>query len=83
MKALKNSKVDGVGFVLQKPNNRLFFFHKMQPTNVEGSTSVQFVEKHPGCKADDLLQKVFTRSKKYIFCKNFVIIDILFLFLVF
>lgn len=67
MRVLKNSKVDGVGFVLQKPNNKSFFFHKMQPTNVEDSTNVQFVEKHPGCKADDLLQKVFTRSKNYLF----------------
>lgn len=67
MRVLKNSKADGVGFVLQKPNNKSFFFHKMQPTNVEDSTNVQFVEKHPGSKEDDLLQKVFTRSKNYLF----------------
>lgn len=69
MRVLKNLKVDGVSFVLQKPNNRSFFFHKMQLTNVEDSTNVQFVEKHPGCKADDLLQKVFTRSKLFILKK--------------
>lgn len=67
MRVLKNSKVDGVGFVLQKPNNRSFFFHKMQLTNVEDNTNVQFVGKHLGCKADDLLQKVFTSSKNYSF----------------
>jgi hypothetical protein len=67
MRVLKNLKVDGVGFVLQKPNNRSFFFHKMQLTNVEDSTNVQFAGKHHGCKADDLLRKVFTSSKNYLF----------------
>jgi hypothetical protein len=66
MRVLKNLKVDGAGFVLQKPNNKSFFFHKMQPTNVEDSTNVQFVEKHRGYKADDLLQKVFTKSKNLL-----------------
>lgn len=72
MKALKNSKVGGVSFVLQKPNNRSFFFQKMQHTNVGDSTNVQFAEKLPGCKVDDLLQKVFTSSKIHLFRKNFV-----------
>ncbi len=67
MRVLENSKVDGVSFVLQKPNNRSFFFHKMQLTNVEDSTNVQFVEKHPGCKADDLQQKVCISPKNYLF----------------
>jgi hypothetical protein len=39
----------------------------MQLTNVEDNTSVQFVEKHLGFKADDLLQKVYTSSKNFLF----------------
>ena len=74
MKALKNSKVGGVSFVLQKPNNRSFFFQKMQHTSVGDSTNVQFVEKHLGCKVDGHLQKVFTSSKNSFILKKFCLL---------
>jgi hypothetical protein len=55
----------------------------MQLTKGEDSTNVQSAEKHLGCKEGDLLQKVFTSSKNYlfliIFCSYFLVFVTIFI----
>ena len=54
--------LDGVSFVWEKQNKKLFLFQKLQLTNVEDTTNVQFVDKKVGCKGEDHLLKVFIEN---------------------
>ncbi len=57
----KNLKIDGASIVCQKQNKSLCFYQQFLHTNVGGNTSVLYVERRFGYKADDHLQKVFTK----------------------
>jgi len=54
--------LNGASFVWEKQNKKFFLFQKLQLTNVEGSTNVQFVDTKVGCKEEDHLLKVFIEN---------------------
>ncbi len=67
--------IDGVGFVWQKQNKKLFFFQKLQLTGVKDNTNVLFVEPKFGYNQEDHQLKVFIDNfwiKNKQFSKNFV-----------
>ena len=54
--------LNGASFVWEKQNKKFFLFQKLQLTNVEDNTNVQFVDTRVGCKEEDHLLKVFIEN---------------------
>jgi hypothetical protein len=67
-------KIVGASSASQKQDKKLFLLQKMQHTNVEDSTSAQFVVTQAGCKAKDPQLKVSISCDQKKNCKKIVYI---------